>query len=54
MFVNAGYRYYCNASDAPSDLIAYRDDPASGWRPTVKNGKPPKDKGHGPIESRII
>ena len=47
LFVGAGYRYYCNAGDAPTELIAYRDDPASGWVPTSKNGKAPRDKGHG-------
>jgi hypothetical protein len=47
LFVGAGYRYYCNAGDAPAELIAYRNDPASGWIPTSKNGKAPRDKGHG-------
>ena len=47
LFVAAGYRYYCNAGDAPVELIAYRDDPSSGWVPTSKNGKAPRDKGHG-------
>ena len=45
LFVAAGYRYYCNAGDAPAELIAYRDDPASGWIPTSKNGKAPRDNG---------
>ena len=48
LFVQAGYRYYCNAGAAPPELIAYRNDPASGWIPTSKNGKPPRDRGHGP------
>ena len=47
-FVNAGFRYRCNAGDAPSELITYRNDPASGWIATSKNGKPPRDNGHGP------
>jgi hypothetical protein len=47
MFVSEGKRYFCNASDAPTDLIAYRDDLSSGWVPTSKHGKPPKDTGHG-------
>jgi hypothetical protein len=47
LFVNSGHPYYCNASSAPADLIAYRNNPASGWVPTSKNGNPPKDKGHG-------
>ncbi len=47
LFIEDGFRYYCNASDAPPELIAYRDNPASGWIPTSKNGKPPRDRGHG-------
>jgi len=47
LFVREGHPYYCNAGDAPAELIAYRDDPASGWVPTSKNGKAPRDKGHG-------
>jgi hypothetical protein len=46
LIVGNGKRYFCNASDAPSDLVAYRDDPASGWKPTCKNGKVPQDNGH--------
>jgi hypothetical protein len=46
-FISEGHPYFCNAGDAPAKLIAYRDDPTSGWRPTSKNGKPPGDKGHG-------
>lgn len=45
LFVNEGHPYYCNAGDAPAELIAYRNDPASGWVPTSKNGKPPRDNG---------
>jgi hypothetical protein len=45
-FVAEGKRYFCNASDAPEDLIAYRDDPASGWRCTSKHGQVPRDRGH--------
>jgi len=45
--VGEGHRYFCNASSAPPELISYRNDPASGWRPTSKNGLPPRDKGHG-------
>jgi hypothetical protein len=47
ILVAEGKRYFCNASDAPADLIAYRDDLNSGWVPTSKHGKPPKDTGHG-------
>jgi hypothetical protein len=52
LFVNAGYRYYCNAGDAPAELIAYRNDPASGWTPTSKNGKPPRDNGFHKCSNR--
>ncbi len=47
LFLGIGCRYFCNAGDAPPELIAYRDDVASGWIPTPKNGKPPRDSGHG-------
>jgi hypothetical protein len=47
LFLRKGHRYLSNASSAPSEWVAYRDDPASGWVPTSKNGKTPKDKGHG-------
>jgi hypothetical protein len=47
LFVKEGHPYYCNAGDAPQELIAYRNDPASGWVPNTKNGHPPRDKGHG-------
>jgi hypothetical protein len=47
LIVGDGGRYFCNASDAPPELVAYRNDPASGWRPTSKNGKAPSDHGHG-------
>jgi hypothetical protein len=47
LIVGEGRRYFCNASSAPPELISYRNDPASGWRPTSKNGRSPKDKGHG-------
>jgi hypothetical protein len=47
LFIKEGYRYFCNAGDAPPELIAYRNDPLSGWVPTSKNGKPPRDGGHG-------
>jgi hypothetical protein len=47
ILVAEGKRYFCNASDAPADLIAYRDDLNSGWVPTSKHGKTPKDTGHG-------
>jgi hypothetical protein len=47
LLVSEGYRYFCNASDAPSELVAYRNDTASGWKPTSKNGQPPRDSGHG-------
>lgn len=40
--VAEGKRYFCNAGDAPPELVAYRNDPASGWRPTSKNGKRPR------------
>jgi hypothetical protein len=46
-FVAEGCRYFCNASDAPPKLIAYRSDLGSGWAPTSKNGQPPRDGGHG-------
>jgi len=52
LFINAGFRYYCNAGDAPSELIAYRNGPASGWIPTSKNGKPPRDDGHHKLSDR--
>ena len=45
-FLSEGKRYFCNASDAPADLVAYRDDPASGWRCTSKHGQVPRDNGH--------
>jgi hypothetical protein len=41
-----GKRYFCNASDAPEDLIAYRDNRQSGWTPTSKHGKRLTDQ-HG-------
>lgn len=47
LFVEAGHPYFCNAGDAPSELVMYRDDPASGWVATTKHGKPPRDKGTG-------
>lgn len=41
LIVAEGHRYFCNASDAPAELIEYRDHPDSGWKPTSKNGKHP-------------
>jgi hypothetical protein len=52
LFVKEGHPYCCNAGDAPPELIAYRDDPASGWAPTTKNGKPPRDNGHHKYSNR--
>jgi len=52
LFIDAGHRYYCNAGDAPTELIAYRNDPASGWVPTTKHGKPPRDDGHHKMSNR--
>ncbi len=47
LFISEGKRYYCNASDCPPEWVAYRDDPASGWIPTAKNGRPATDKSSG-------
>ena len=46
LITSSGKRYFCNASDAPTELVAYRNDRASGWKPTCKNGKVPRDDGH--------
>jgi hypothetical protein len=52
LFIKSGHPYFCNAGDCPTELIAYRENPASGWVPTSKHGKPPRDNGLHKLSDR--